>query len=211
MEADNFPQDVLELQAFLAPVQEGQVVQAVPGAGTEVPLWILGSSTFGAQLAAMLGLPYAFASHFAPDALMPALALYRSRFEPSKQLARSYAMAGCNVVLAPTDAEARHLFTSAQQRAASIFRGTRGLLPPPIDDIESFWSPMEKAQASRMLHYSFVGAPETVRRGLEHFIANTGVDEVMVASAIHDHAKRVRSYEMLAEVVRDLNAAEAAA
>lgn len=211
MEADNFPQDVLELQAFLAPVQEGQVVQAVPGAGTEVPLWILGSSTFGAQLAAMLGLPYAFASHFAPDALMPALALYRSRFEPSRQLARSYAMAGCNVVLAPTDAEARHLFTSAQQRAASIFRGTRGLLPPPIDDIESFWSPMEKTQASRMLHYSFVGAPETVRRGLEHFIANTGVDEVMVASAIHDHAKRVRSYEMLAEVVRDLNAAEAAA
>lgn len=211
MEADNFPQDVLELQAFLAPVQEGQVVQAVPGAGTEVPLWILGSSTFGAQLAAMLGLPYAFASHFAPDALMPALSLYRSRFEPSKQLARSYAMAGCNVVLAPTDAEARHLFTSAQQRAASIFRGTRGLLPPPIDDIESFWSPMEKEQASRMLHYSFVGSPETVRRALEHFIANTGVDEVMVASAIHDHGKRVRSYEMLAEVVRDLNAAEAAA
>lgn len=210
-DSDRFPQDVLELQAFLAPVQEGQVIQAVPGGGTEVPLWILGSSTFGSQLAAMLGLPYAFASHFAPDALMPALALYRSKFEPSKQLSASHAMAGCNVFLAPTDAEARHLFTSAQQRAAGIFRGARGLLPPPIDDIETFWSPMEKAQASRMLHYSFVGSPDTVKRGLEHFIANTEVDEVMVASAIFDHGKRVRSYEMLAEVVRDLNTTEAAA
>jgi luciferase family oxidoreductase group 1 len=211
MEADNFPQDVLELQAFLAPVQEGQAIQAVPGGGTEVPLWILGSSTFGAQLAAMLGLPYAFASHFAPDALMQALAVYRAKFEPSKQLAESHAMAGCNVFLAPTDEEARHLFTSAQQRAAGIFRGARGLLPPPIADIETFWSPMEKAQASRMLHYSFVGSPETVKRGLEHFIANTQVDEVMVASAIYDHAKRVRSYEMLAEVVKDLAARKAVA
>ena len=211
MEADNFPQDVLELQAFLAPVQPGQAIQAVPGAGTEVPLWILGSSTFGAQLAAMLGLPYAFASHFAPDALMQALAVYRAKFEASKQISESYAMAGCNVFLAPTDEEARHLFTSAQQRAAGIFRGARGLLPAPIDDIETFWSPMEKAQASRMLHYSFVGSPETVKRGLQHFIANTQVDEVMVASAIFDHAKRVRSYEMLADVVKDLAAAKAVA
>ncbi|PTM60744.1 LLM class flavin-dependent oxidoreductase [Phreatobacter oligotrophus] len=211
MESDNFPQDVLELQAFLAPVQPGQAIQAVPGAGTEVPLWILGSSTFGAQLAAMLGLPYAFASHFAPDALMQAMAIYRAKFEPSKQQATSYAMAGCNVFLAPTDEEARRLFTSAQQRAARIFRGVRGLLPPPIDDIETFWSPMEKAQASRMLHFSFVGSPETVRRGLERFIAETGVDELVVASAIHDHAKRVRSYEMLADVVRDLQARPAAA
>ncbi len=211
MEADNFPQDVLELQAFLAPVQEGQAIQAVPGGGTEVPLWILGSSTFGAQLAAMLGLPYAFASHFAPDALMQALAVYRAKFEASKQLSESYAMAGCNVFLAPTDEEARHLFTSAQQRAAGIFRGARGLLPPPINDIETFWSPMEKAQASRMLHYSFVGSPETVKRGLQHFIANTQVDEVMVGTAIFDHAKRVRSYEMLAEVVKDLVAAKAVA
>ncbi|MCA0316845.1 MAG: LLM class flavin-dependent oxidoreductase [Proteobacteria bacterium] len=211
MEADNFPQDVLELQAFLAPVQPGQAIQAVPGAGTEVPLWILGSSTFGAQLAAMLGLPYAFASHFAPDALMQALAVYRAKFEASKQISESYAMAGCNVFLAQTDEEARHLFTSAQQRAAGIFRGARGLLPAPIDDIETFWSPMEKAQASRMLHYSFVGSPETVKRGLQHFIANTQVDEVMVASAIFDHAKRVRSYEMLADVVKDLAAAKAVA
>jgi luciferase family oxidoreductase group 1 len=211
MESDNFPQDVLELQAFLAPVQEGQAIQAVPGAGTEVPLWILGSSTFGSQLAAMLGLPYAFASHFAPDALMQALAIYRQKFEPSKQLAKSYAVAGCNVFLAPTDAEARHLFTSAQQRAAGIFRGVRGLLPPPIDDIETFWSPMEKAQASRMLQFSFVGSPETVKRGLEQFIANTQVDEVIVASAIFDHGKRVRSYEMLAEVAKDLQGKAAAA
>ncbi len=211
MESDNFPQDVLELQAFLAPVQEGQAIQAVPGAGTEVPLWILGSSTFGSQLAAMLGLPYAFASHFAPDALMQALAIYRQKFEPSKQLSKSYAVAGCNVFLAPTDAEARHLFTSAQQRAAGIFRGVRGLLPPPIDDIETFWSPMEKAQASRMLQFSFVGSPETVKRGLEQFIANTQVDEVIVASAIFDHGKRVRSYEMLADVAKDLQGKAAAA
>ncbi len=142
---------------------------------------------------------------------MQAMAIYRAKFEPSKQQATSYAMAGCNVFLAPTDEEARRLFTSAQQRAAGIFRGVRGLLPPPIDDIETFWSPMEKAQASRMLHFSFVGSPETVRRGLERFIAETGVDELMVASAIHDHAKRVRSYEMLADVVRDLQARPAAA
>ncbi len=185
--------------------------RAVPGAGTEVPLWILGSSTFGSQLAAMLGLPYAFASHFAPDALMQALAIYRQKFEPSKQQATSYAMAGCNVFLAPTDEEARHLFTSAQQRAAGIFRGVRGLLPPPIDDIETFWSPMEKAQASRMLQFSFVGSPETVKRGLQQFIANTQVDEVMVASAIFDHAKRVRSYELLSDVVKDLQGKAAAA
>jgi luciferase family oxidoreductase group 1 len=211
MDSDNFPQDVLELQAFLAPVQPGQAIQAVPGGGTEVPLWILGSSTFGAQLAAMLGLPYAFASHFAPDSLMDALAVYRAKFEPSQQLAESHAMAGCNVFAAETDEEARHLFTSAQQRAAGIFRGQRGLLPPPIADIETFWSPMEKAQASRMLTYSFVGSAETVKRGLAQFIANTGVDEVMVASAIHDHSKRVRSYEILAEVVAELNAEKAAA
>ena len=135
--ADSFPQDVLELQALLGPLQSGQAVQAVPGTGTGVPIWILGSSLFGAQLAGMLGLPYAFASHFAPDALMRALATYRAEFRPSRQLMRPHAMVGVNVIAAETDAEARRLFTSAQQSFTNMFRGARGLLPAPIDDIDS--------------------------------------------------------------------------
>lgn len=198
--SDQFPQDVLELQALLGDAQPGQVIQAVPGTGTKVPLWILGSSLFGAQLAAMLGLPYAFASHFAPDALIQALAVYRERFTPSEQSTAPHAMVGVNVVAAETDAEARRLFTSAQQQFANMFRGTRGLLPPPIDDIETYWSPSEKRQASGMLARAIVGSPETVRRGLADLIAETGADELMVASAIHDHAARVRSYEILADV-----------
>jgi luciferase family oxidoreductase group 1 len=198
--ADNFPHDVLELQALLGPLQQGQMVQAVPGTDTNVPLWILGSSLFGAQLAAMLGLPYAFASHFAPDALMQALQVYRAKFEPSAQLARPYAMVGVNVIAAETDAEARRLFTSAQQSFTNLLRGTRGQLRPPIDDIETYWTPLEKARASNMLTCAFVGDRETVRRGLEAFIEETGADELMVASAIYDHEARRRSYEILAEV-----------
>lgn len=200
--AENFPRDVLELQALLGPVQDGQRVRAVPGAGTNVPLWILGSSLFGAQLAAAFGLPYAFASHFAPDALMQALEIYRESFTASAQLDRPYAMVGVNVFAADTDAEARRLFTTVQQTFANMVRGTRGQLPPPIDDIESYWSPMEKAQASNMLACSFVGSAETIRRDLEAFIARTGADELMVASAIYDHGARLRSYEILADVAR---------
>ena len=198
--ADQFPRDVLELQAFFGELQPGQAVQAVPGTGLRVPLWILGSSLFGAQLAAMLGLPYAFASHFAPDALMQALEVYRARFEPSQQLARPYAMVGVNVVAAETDAEARRLFTSAQQAFANLLRGTRGQLRPPIDDIETYWTPAEKLRASSMLACAFVGSRETVRRELEAFIARTGADELIVASAIYDHQARLRSYELLAEI-----------
>jgi len=198
--ADSFPQDVLELQAYFGPVRKGQIVQAVPGAGLNVPLWILGSSLFGAQLAAMLGLPYAFASHFAPAALLPALQAYRTGFKPSSQLDRPYAAAGVNVVIADTDAEARRLFTSVQQQFTNLFRGTPGRLQPPIADIETYWTPVEKAQASSMLTGSFVGSPETVRRGLRQFIEQTGVDELIVASAIYDHAARLRSYKILAEI-----------
>jgi luciferase family oxidoreductase group 1 len=198
--ADTFPQDVLELQALLGPLQPGQVVQAVPGTGLKVPIWILGSSLFGAQLAAMLGLPYAFASHFAPDALMPALQLYRERFQPSEQLQRPYAMVGVNVIAAETDGAARRLFTSAQQQFTNMARGTRGQLPAPIDDIERYWSAAEKEQVARMLACSFVGSPETVRAGLERFLERTGADEVIVASAIHEHAARLRSYELLASL-----------
>ncbi len=198
--AENFPQDVLELQALLAPAQPGQAVRAVPGAGTQVPLWILGSSLFGAQLAGMLGLPYAFASHFAPDALDQALSVYRSEFRPSAQLDRPHAMVGVNVIVAESDAAARRLFTSVQQTFTHLFRGTRGKLPAPIDDIETYWSPREKAQAMGMLACSVVGGPETVRAGLEALVARTGADELMVVAAIHDHAARLRSYEMLAEL-----------
>jgi luciferase family oxidoreductase group 1 len=198
--AERFPQDVLELQAYFAPVQHGQAVQAVPGGGLQVPLWILGSSLFGAQLAAALGLPFAFASHFAPDALVPALELYRARFQPSPQLDRPYAMAGINVIAAETDAEARRLFTSAQQQFTNIVRGTRGRLPPPIIDIERYWSPREKQQASHMLTYSFVGSAETVRHGLRAFIERTRVDELMVTGPIFEHAARLHSYEILAEI-----------
>jgi luciferase family oxidoreductase group 1 len=210
MRADDFPQEVQELQALLAPVQPGQRVQAVPGGGTEVPLWILGSSTFGAQLAAMLGLPYAFASHFAPDALMPALEIYRETFQPSAQLDRPYAMAGLNVVAAETDEEARRLFTSHQQAFANLQRGRPGPYAPPIDDIDRYWSPAEKAGASRMLTYSVVGSPDTVREGVERFAADTGVDELMVVSAIYDPAARVQSYEILADVAGDAGAERAA-
>ncbi len=196
--SQHFPQDVMELQALLGPLQEGQAIQAVPGTGLNVPLWILGSSLFGSQLAAMLGLPYAFASHFAPDHLEQAIEVYRARFEPSAQLKKSYAMAGVNVVVAETDAEAQLIFTSIQQRFADMFRGARGLLQPPIADIETYWTPSEKAQASRMLSCSFVGSPKTVQAQLEGFVQRTGVDELMVASAIYHHGARLKSYELLA-------------
>ena len=200
--ADSFPQDVLELQAFLAPVRDGQMIQAVPGGGTKVPLWILGSSTFGAQLAAGLGLPYAFASHFAPDALLPALETYRAHFRPSEQLDRPHAMVGVNVVAAETDAGARRLFTSIQQTFAGAVRGERGLLQPPLDDISTFWNRFEEAQVARMTSVSIVGAPATLRDGVERLLDATKADELMVASAIYDHQARVRSYEILAETVR---------
>src|SRR5471032_1479460 len=146
--SEHFAQDVLELQALLGPLQEGQVIQAVPGTGLHVPLWILGSSLFGAQLAAMLGLPYAFASHFAPEALLPAVDLYRSSFKPSEQLQQPYVMVGANAIVADDDETARRLFTSVQQTFTNIQRGRRGRLPPPIDDIESFWTEPEKERAS---------------------------------------------------------------
>jgi luciferase family oxidoreductase group 1 len=200
--SDTFPDDVQELQAFLAKARHGQAVRAVPGAGTNVPLWILGSSLFGAQLAAAMGLPYAFASHFAPDSLLEALDIYRAQFQPSKQLAHPYAMAGINVVVADSDEGARRLFTTIQQSFANLVRGRGGQIQPPIDDIETYWSPTEKIHASLMLKYSVVGSPATVRKGLEEFVATTKVDELMIVTSIHDVAARIRSYELLAETWR---------
>ena len=199
--AEHFPQDVLELQAYLAPVEPGQAMEAVPAAGTRVPLWILGSSHFGAMLAAELGLPYSFASHFAPQLLNEALELYRSRFKPSEQLDRPYAMVGVNIIAADTDEEARHLATSQQMAFTDMFRAKRGLLQPPIDDIESYWSPREKQQVMSMLARSIVGSPDTVRAGIEALVAETGADELIVVSDIYDHAKRLRSHEIIAGLV----------
>src|SRR5271156_1771924 len=183
--ADTFPQDVMELQAFLAPAGPNQRIQAVPAAGTEVPLYILGSSHFGAMLAAELGLPYAFASHFAPDHLLPALEIYRTRFKPSAQLDRPYAMAGINVIAADSDDKARRLATTQQMSFTNLFRGARGLSQPPIDNIGSYWSPIEKAQAMRMLARSIVGSPDTVRAGLDALVKETSADELIVVSDLH--------------------------
>jgi len=188
----------VELQSLFEPAKEGQAVKAIPGTGLRVPLWILGSSLFGARLAAELGLPFAFASHFAPEALMPALRAYRENFRPSRQLGQPYAAAGVNVCAAATDAEGRRLFTSAQQAFTNMLRGARGLLPPPVDDIEQYWTRAEKAHVSGMLACSFAGSAGTVEAELAEFEERTGVQEVIVASAIYDHAARLRSYEILA-------------
>lgn len=200
---DTFPQDVVELRQYFQPVEPGQAVQAMPGAGLNVPIWILGSSLFGAQLAAMLGLPFAFASHFAPDALMQALQVYRTQFKPSENLDKPYVMLGVNVVVADTDAEARRLFTSVQQQFINLRRGTPGQLPPPVDrpDLLSFAA--EQAGASHALRYSVVGSPETVQRGLTSFIDQTQPDELMTTAQIFDHSARLRSFELTAQV-RDL-------
>ena len=204
--ADQFPQDVQELQALLGPVQPGQRLRAIPGAGTQVPIWLLGSSLFSAQLAAILGLPFAFASHFAPGDMMEALAIYRARFEPSAQLGQPHTMLGLNVLVADSDAEARRQFTSVQQSFVNLRRGMPGQVPPPIDDIESFWAPHEKAMVQQSLAYAFVGSPATVEQGLRGFIAHTGADELMVTCHIYDHAARLRSFELLAALRERLNA-----
>ena len=206
--AESFPQDVLELQAFLAPTEPGQRIVAVPGVGTEVPLWILGSSTFGARLAAKLGLPYAFASHFAPDSLEAALQVYRAQFEGSDQQATPHAMVGINIIAAETDAEAQRLATTQQMSFTDMFRGARGLSKPPIDNIETYWSGAEKAQASHMLGFSVVGSKETVRAGMERLIAMTGADELMIVSDVFDHTARLRSYEIIAEIARGADRVE---
>jgi luciferase family oxidoreductase group 1 len=208
--AEHFPHDVLELQALLGPVQPNQVVRAVPGAGLKVPIWLLGSSTFSAQLAAMLGLPFAFASHFAPASLMEALAVYRSRFEPSAQLDRPYAMVGVNVFAADSDGEARRLITSLQQQFVNLRRGTPGPLQPPVDNMDDIWSPSERAGVEQSLAVSAVGTADMVERGLKTLIAQTGADELMVTGQIYDHAARLRSFEIAASVRDRLGAEEAA-
>jgi luciferase family oxidoreductase group 1 len=196
---DTFPDDVVELAHYFMEPQEGQMVRAYPGAGLNVPLWILGSSAYGAQLAAMLGLPYAFASHFAPDYLMTAIELYRKNFRPSQFLEKPYFMPCIGLFAAETDEEARMLFTSQQRQFVNLRRGSPGLLQPPAG-LDDYWSPAEKAGVAHALQYAVVGSPETVRRKLKDFIQLTGADEIMLAAQIFDHDARKRSYTIAAEV-----------
>jgi len=205
--ADAFPEDVQELLMYFQPAQPGQAVRAVPGAGIDVPVWVLGSSLFGARLAAALGLPYAFASHFAPDAMDEALALYRRDFRPSEHLAQPHAMLGINVIAAQSDAEARRLFTTQQQSFINLRRGMPGLIPPPIDDIESYWTPTEKFGVERALACSVVGDADSVREGLLAFIERHKPDELMITANVFEHALRRRSYEMVAAIREELAAA----
>ncbi len=206
--ADSFPDDVAELQAYFAPPAPGQKLVAVPGAGARVPLWLLGSSLFSARLAARMGLPFAFAAHFAPADLLDALAAYRDGFMPSRQLDRPHAMVGVNVLVADSDAEARRLFSSQQQAFANLLRGAPGRVPPPVDDIDAVWTPAERRGAERMLAYAVVGSPATVADGLRQRLAVTGADELMLTGHVFDHAARIRSYELAAEVRDRLASAE---
>ncbi|HEX7174219.1 MAG TPA: MsnO8 family LLM class oxidoreductase, partial [Pyrinomonadaceae bacterium] len=198
---EDFPRDVAELLSYFAPPRPGQAVRAVPGAGLRVPVWLLGSSLYSAQLAARMGLPFAFASHFAPDLLMRALQIYRAEFRPSEALASPYAMPCVNVFAADTDEEARRLFTSLQQAFINLRRGQYGRLPPPVDTTEGRWSEVEMAGVEHALRYSAVGSPETVRRWLESFIQETRADEIMLTAQIFDHTARLRSIEIAAGVL----------
>ena len=199
-DVDQFPRDVQELQSYFVSGQCGQRVTAVPGKGLEVPIWILGSSLYGAQLAAALGLPYAFASHFAPAAMMQAIEIYRQRFEPSEQLAEPYVMLGCNVCAAETDDEAWLLRSSALQSTLNLRRGRPGPLPPPVENLESQISPHEKMMLDELKIASMVGSPETVRRELESFITLTSADELIISAQIYDHDARGLSDKLAAEV-----------
>ena len=205
--ADNFPQDVVELINYFAPAEAGQRVRAVPGEGQEVEVWMLGSSTYGAQLAAMLGLPYAFASHFAPAEMEHAVDIYRSRFEPSERLGKPNLMLGLNVFAAETDEEAQFLFSSLQQAFVNLRSGRPGKLPAPVEGYVASLDPMAKAMLDQALSCAVVGSPSTVKKGLAAFIRRTGADELMVTAQIFDQKARVRSFEILAEAHRDLQQA----
>jgi luciferase family oxidoreductase group 1 len=202
---EDFPRDVVELQHYFSDAEPGQKVTAVPGSGTHVPLWILGSSLYGAQLAARLGLPYAFASHFAPAQMMRAIAIYRERFKPSDQLREPYVMLGFNVFAAETQEEATFLRSSSLQAFINLRSGTPGQLPPPVEDFESRLSPQEQAMLAQIGSCSAVGTPERVTREIAHFIEQTGANELMLVSSIYDHNKRLRSIEIAADAGRQIN------
>jgi len=202
--ADQFPQDVRELLHYFEPAQKGQAVRAVPGAGIPVPVWLLGSSLFSARLSAAMGLPFAFASHFAPDAMDEALAVYRREFRASQYLQAPYAVLGLNVVASDSEAEAKRLFTTQQQSFVNLRRGLPGLIPPPIDDIEAFWQPHEKAGVQNALACAVVGEVQQVQEGLAAFVARHKPDEVLVTANIYDHAARKRSFGLAMQAWRAL-------
>jgi luciferase family oxidoreductase group 1 len=206
-DVNQFPRDVVELMEYFLPAEPGQRLKAVPGAGEDVEIWILGSSTFGAQLAAMLGLPYAFASHFAPAEMREAMAIYRERFRPSDRLAAPHAMLGVNLVAADTDAEARRLFSSHQQSFVNLRRGQPGRLPPPVDDMDARLDPYARAMLADSLAHAIVGGPETVRARLQAFVTETGADSLMVTAQIFDHVARKRSFEILAQLHGEMTSA----
>ena len=203
-EVDNFPKDVQELQLYFGEVQPQQAVQAVPGQGLHVPIWLLGSSLYSAQLAAALGLPFAFASHFAPDMLYQALAIYRSKFQPSAQFEKPYAMVCINAIGADTDEEARRMFTSNQQQFINLRRGMPGKLPAPVDNIESLWSASERFGVDNALRMSVVGNKDTLRQGLQSILRETQADELMINGQIFDHQARLHSFEIVAGFQDDL-------
>ncbi|MCW0368287.1 hypothetical protein NB699_003270 [Xanthomonas sacchari] len=205
--ADQFPHDVAELLRYFEPAVEGQLVRAVPGAGIEVPVWLLGSSLFSARLAAAMGLPFAFASHFAPDAMDEALAVYRREFRASTRLQAPYAVLALNVVAAASTAEARRLFTTQQQSFVNLRRGRPGLIPPPIDDIEAFWAPHEKLGVERALACTVLGDVDAVAQGLSDFVARHRPDELLLTANIHDHAARLRSFQLASDAWTQVAAA----
>ncbi|MBV8830888.1 MAG: LLM class flavin-dependent oxidoreductase [Acidobacteriaceae bacterium] len=200
---DEFPRQVAELLAYLAPAQPGQKLRAVPGAGTNVPVWLLGSSTFSAQLAAMIGLPFAFASHFAPDLLFQAIQLYRSQFRASPYLEKPYVMVGLPLIAAETDAEARRLATSPAQRFLKLIRSEPIFTPPPVDTMEGLWSDAERAIVQSKLKLAVVGGPETVRRKLGSLVSESGADEIIMTSDVFDQSARLRSFEIAATVIKE--------
>jgi luciferase family oxidoreductase group 1 len=198
--AENFPNDVVELMTLLGPAQPEQRVRAVPGEGSNVPIWLLGSSLYSAQLAAMLGLPFAFASHFAPDALMQALSIYRENFRPSAALERPHTMVGVMAAPAESDEQGRFLFTSAQQQFLNLRRGTPGRTPPPVKDMDELWSAAEKAGVEHTFQYALVGSADTIGAKAAAFLDRTGADELIVSLPLYDFSKRLRGLEILAEM-----------
>ncbi|MDZ7691842.1 MAG: LLM class flavin-dependent oxidoreductase [Balneolaceae bacterium] len=201
-----FPANVKKLKQYFS--QDGHVngIRALPGQGTNVPLWILGSSTDSAHLAAALGLPYAFASHFAPQQLMPAIRTYRQKFESSDQLDEPYVMPCINIIAADTDEQAEYLATSLKQMFMGVVTGERKPMPPPVDDMQKVWNPMQKTAVERMLTRTFIGGKETVKTGVADFLEETGADELMIASYIFNHQERLKSHRIFAEIMKELQA-----
>ncbi|WP_312403907.1 LLM class flavin-dependent oxidoreductase [Rhizobium sp.] len=198
--AENFPQDIVELKHLLGTPIENQATIAVPGTEANVPLWLLGSSLYSAHLAAALGLPYAFASHFAPDMLMDAIAIYRERFQPSAELDKPYVMVGVMGVAADTDEEAERLFTSSQQQFVNLRKNVRTRFPKPLDSMDGFWTPMEKMSVEHTLRYAAVGSVPTIEAKLKDFLEETGADELIVSMPIHDIDARLHSVELFASL-----------